>query len=139
MQHLAFNVDSHEELLAMRDRIRSRGVNVMGEIDHGLCQSIYFAGPEGLTLEVATSDGPIDRRAWIDPEVVELAGITTEELERYTKPAPYRGQGGAVAQPPLDRTKPQMGYRPEQLATLMSIPDAEITANASYAEPPVKV
>jgi len=31
-QHLAFNVDSLDDLLAMRDRIRSRGINVMGYI-----------------------------------------------------------------------------------------------------------
>ncbi len=39
MQHLALNVDSEAELLAMRDRIRSRGVNVLGPIDHGFCKS----------------------------------------------------------------------------------------------------
>ena len=139
MQHLAFNVDSHEELLGMRDRIRSRGVNVIGEIDHGLCQSIYFAGPEGLTLEVATSEVAIDGRAWIDPEVVELAGISSEELDRYRSPKAFSGQGGLIPQPEVDLAKPQMAYRPEQLAKLMAIPDAELTASSSYAEPPVKV
>lgn len=44
MQHLAFNVDPLDDLLAMRDRIRSRGLAVMGPIDHGLCHSIYFGG-----------------------------------------------------------------------------------------------
>ena len=52
--YVAFDVADHYELLAMRDRIRSRGVNVMGPIHHGMCDSIYFAGPEGLTLEIAT-------------------------------------------------------------------------------------
>ena len=59
---------------ALRDRIRSRGVNVIGPLDHGMCHSIYFAGPEDLSLEIATSAAPIDARAWIDPEVVKLAG-----------------------------------------------------------------
>ena len=45
MQHVAFNVDSLENLLAMRDRIRNRGINVFGPLNHGLCHSIYFAGP----------------------------------------------------------------------------------------------
>jgi catechol 2,3-dioxygenase-like lactoylglutathione lyase family enzyme len=57
LQHIAFNVDTAEDLLAMRDRIRSRGVHVLGHIDHGFCKSIYFAGPENLTLEVSTSEG----------------------------------------------------------------------------------
>ena len=50
MQHIAFNVETQTDLLNMRDRIRSRGVNVIGPVLHGLCQSIYFAGPEGLVL-----------------------------------------------------------------------------------------
>ena len=66
-----------------------RGITIFGPLDHGMCHSIYFAGPEDLTLEVATSAQPIDGRAWIDPEVVELAGITAEELDRYRNPVHY--------------------------------------------------
>jgi len=51
-QHVALHVGSLDDVLAMRDRIRSHGVQVMGPIDHGFCQSMYFAGPEGLSLEV---------------------------------------------------------------------------------------
>src|SRR5271169_2892452 len=47
MQHLALNVDSEAELLAIRDRVRSHGYWVMGPIDHGFCKSIYLAAPEG--------------------------------------------------------------------------------------------
>jgi catechol 2,3-dioxygenase-like lactoylglutathione lyase family enzyme len=38
MQHLALNVDSDADLLALRDRIRSCGINVLGPIDHGFCK-----------------------------------------------------------------------------------------------------
>ena len=65
MQHLALNVRDDDELLAMRDRIRSRGINVFGPIDHGFCKSIYFAGPENLSLELSTSTRG-DRRAPMD-------------------------------------------------------------------------
>ena len=34
-QHIAFNCDTDEELHAMRDRIRSRGVRVLGPLDPG--------------------------------------------------------------------------------------------------------
>ncbi len=137
MQHLAFDVDTVEDLVGMRDRIRSKGINVMGQIDHGLCQSIYFAGPEGLTLEVATSSEPIDGRVWIDPDVVARAGISPEELERYTRPASFASAGGTVAQPPIDPTKPHMAYPPDAYRKLMSIPDEVLTASASFATPPV--
>lgn len=139
MQHLALNVDSVDELLNIRDRIRSRGVNVLGPIDHGMCHSIYFAGPEGLTLEVATSEAAIDARAWIDPEVVKLAGISEDELARYTRPAQYQGEGGAVPQPPIDPDKPHMRYPPKVYEKIMSMSDQEIFETSSVPEPPVKV
>lgn len=139
MQHLAFNVDTLEELLAMRDRIRSKGINVLGHIDHGLCQSIYFAGPEGLTLEVATSSVPIDAEAWIDPEVVALAGISPEELERFKQPASFTSGPDPVPQPPIDPAKPHMAYPAEVYAKMMAVPDEVLTASASYAEPPVRI
>src|SRR3954447_24196452 len=102
MQHVAFNVDTLDDLLALRDRIRSRGINVFGPLDHGMCHSIYFAGPENLALEIATSAAPIDERAWIDPECVELVGIDAAELEALKQPAFYESQGGTVQQPPID-------------------------------------
>ena len=75
LQHLAFRADSDEDLLAMRDRIRSHGVNVIGPIDHGMCRSIYFAGPDQMTLEVACSTEAIDPARWIDPAELAKAGI----------------------------------------------------------------
>jgi len=137
-QHLAFNVDTTEELLAMRDRIRSRGINVMGHIDHGICQSIYFAGPEGLTLEVATSAQAIDAELWIDPEVVALAGISADDLERFKRPATYEPGSAPVPQPSIDPDKPHMHYPAEVYETMMAVPDDVLTASASYAEPPVQ-
>ncbi len=140
MQHVAFNVDTFEQLLAMRDRIRSRGVSVIGPIHHGLCDSIYFAGPEDLSLEVATSERPIDGRAWIDPEVVALAGISAAELERFRKPAEFASQGGTVKQPPLDSDQPRMrGWPPGVYEHLAAMPDEEFTARMSETEPPVRI
>jgi hypothetical protein len=140
MQHVAFNVDTEAELLALRDRIRSRGVTVLGPIDHGMCKSMYFAGPEDLSLEVATSERPIDPRAWIDPEVVGLAGISEEELARYRSPAPFESQGGAVAQPPFDPEKPWMrGYPEAMYRAVASMSDEALAERSSETRPPVEV
>lgn len=139
MQHVAFNVDSHQELLDMRDRIRSRGINVVGPIEHGFASSIYFAGLENLSLEVSTSPAAINAEAWIDPEVQALAGISDEELARYKSPASYQGQGGAVAQPPIDPSKPHP-YTPEdEYRRVIAMSDAEFTATFSETTPPVNV
>jgi catechol 2,3-dioxygenase-like lactoylglutathione lyase family enzyme len=139
MQHLALNVDSEADLLAMRDRIRSRGIVVLGPIEHGLCKSIYFAGPENLSLEIATSDRAIDPRAWIDPEVVALAGISPEELERFRSPARYEGEGGRVKQPAYDPATPHQAWPPEVYQQLIAMPDEMFTKLMSETTPPVQV
>jgi catechol 2,3-dioxygenase-like lactoylglutathione lyase family enzyme len=139
MQHVALNVDSDEELLNMRDRIRSRGLNVIGPLDHGMCKSIYFAGLENLSLEIATSAAAIDARAWIDPEVVKLAGINADELARYKRPAAYKGEGGKLKQPPMDPSKPHQAYPPAMYKALLAMPDEEVTRRLSVPEPPVRV
>jgi catechol 2,3-dioxygenase-like lactoylglutathione lyase family enzyme len=140
MQHVALNVDSLDDLLALRDRIRSRGVNVFGPLDHGLCHSIYFAGPEDLTLEIATSKRAIDGRAWIDPEVVKLAGISPDELARYRQPAPFASRGGAILQPPIDPAKPHQRGIPQPLyEAILAMKDEEVTARMSESTPPVRI
>ena len=139
MQHIAFNVDSLDELLAMRDRIRSRGINVMGPLDHGMCHSIYFAGPENLSLEVSTSkaaDAPLDGKGtWIDPEVVALAGINNEELKRYMSPAAYSNDGDPLPNPGIIPEKPQMTYPDGALEMIINTPD-EALLNSVESAPP---
>ncbi|MFN3213463.1 MAG: VOC family protein [Henriciella sp.] len=139
MQHLAFKVDTPDQLLAIRDRIRKKGVNVIGPINHGMCQSIYFGGPENMTLEVATSDAEIDQKAWVDPSVLEKVGISAEEAAQSMAPDPYAGEGGSVKQPPYDPDKPHQAYPKEMYRQLLQAPDEVIWQTASYADPPVKV
>lgn len=138
MQHVAFNVDTEADLLALRDRIRSRGVVVFGPLDHGFCKSIYFAGPEGLSLEIASSDAAINPEAWIDPEVQALVGISAEELARFKQPPAYRGEGGGRKQPPYDPSKPHQAYPPEVYKALMAMTDEQFFKR-SEPNPPVKV
>src|SRR6266446_2611996 len=137
MQHVALNVESEAELLAMRDRVRAHGYWVMGPIDHGFCKSIYLAAPEGIMLEFSTSEGqPIDAEAWIDPEVMALAGISADEVEKFKHPAQFESKGGKVAQPKPDPSKPLMDYPPDDRLWTMS--DEEVTRRMSNTTPPVQ-
>ena len=138
MQHLAFRVDTQEELLAMRDRIRTKGVNVIGPLDHGMCQSIYFAGPDNMALEVATPGATLDTAQWVDPAVLEKAGISAQEAQDYMSPDAYAGAGGSVAQPPYDADKPHMPYPDEIYQKMLDTADEVVIAAGSHAEPPVK-
>ena len=138
MQHVAFAVDNYDDLLAMRNRVRSRGVHVMGPLDHGFCQSIYFAGPESLSLEISCGRN-IDARAWIDPEVVKLCGISDEELERLKSPEPYQAPEAPVPQPPMDTAEPRMHLPPEQYQLLLGSSDEKVWELLSESTPPVAV
>ena len=139
MQHFALRVRDKAELLAMRDRLRSKGVPVLGPTNHGMCVSIYFAGPEHLSLEFSYSEEPIDQEAWIDPEVVALAGISPDDLARYKNPAPFEGSGGGVAQPDLNGPGPHMtNYPPGLYAQILGLPD-EVVWSMLESEPPVRV
>lgn len=139
MQHLALRVKNERELYAMRDRLRDKGVPVLGPMDHGMCKSIYFAGPENLALELSCSDAPINQEAWIDPEVVALAGISAGELDRYKRPAGYRDSGGKVPQPALTAPGPHMtNYPPGGYEAMISLPDEQVLHMVPN-EPPVAV
>jgi catechol 2,3-dioxygenase-like lactoylglutathione lyase family enzyme len=71
--HLAFHVDSSEQLRVARDRWLANGHYVY-EIDHGWCTSIYTTDPNGIMVEwcvttVATTDAVREeaRRLLADP------------------------------------------------------------------------
>ena len=137
MQHVAFNVDDEAALLAMRDRIRAHGVRVLGPLDHGFCQSIYFSGPEHLVLEVSTSRAAIDADAWIDPEVVALNGISADELARFRDPPPFVAGATPVPQPPAGTGQPEYTRMSSGFARAFDLPDAVVTRELSESTPPV--
>ncbi len=139
LQHIALHVDTFDEVLEMRDRLRSRGVQVFGPIDHGFCKSIYFDGPEGLNLEVACGSD-IDERAWIDPEVTALCGISSDDLAAMKRPAAFERPAEPVAQPTEAHPASVRAQRdPERAALAASLPDEFIWENMSEPDPPVRV
>jgi catechol 2,3-dioxygenase-like lactoylglutathione lyase family enzyme len=137
LQHVALKVKDEPTLLALRDRLRAKGVPVLGPVDHGFCTSIYFGGPENLTLELSFSESAIDAREWIDPEVVSLAGISAEELEQFKSPPEFVDSGGQVEQPTPDSIGPHLSNYPEGVyEKLIRLPDDQMRA-ASETDPPV--
>jgi hypothetical protein len=128
-------------MMAMRDRLRSKGVPVLGPLDHGMCVSMYFAGPENLSLELSYSMEPINNEQWIDPEVVALAGISADELARYKNPAAFADSGGSVGQPTISEasTGPHMtNYPPGHYEATMGIPD-DVALTMVESKPPVSI
>lgn len=54
VMHFAMEVDSLDEVLEVRDRLRKAGVAVTDIVDHDFIKSVYFLDPNGLRLEVTT-------------------------------------------------------------------------------------
>ena len=73
---------------------------------------------------------------WIDPEVVKLAGISSEELQHYVQPASYEGQGGTVEQPEFDPEKPHLAYPREAYPMMLKMSDRDFKTHPEDRVPP---
>ena len=83
VQHIAFEVEDYDALLAAKERIESAGLDVLGPTDHGIFQSIYFFDPNGHRLELVANTGTQE-------QLDELKRIAPDMLEEWsqTKKAP---------------------------------------------------
>lgn len=57
VQHIAFEVENMDELLAAKTRLQEAGVDVLGPTDHTIFKSIYFFDPNGHRIELAANTG----------------------------------------------------------------------------------
>ena len=55
LRHFAFEVQDLDTLHRWREHLLAHGVEVVGEIDHGVVMSIYFFDPNQIRLELCTS------------------------------------------------------------------------------------
>jgi catechol 2,3-dioxygenase-like lactoylglutathione lyase family enzyme len=55
LRHFAFEVKELEQLHAWKEHLLSKGLEVLGEIDHEVVMSIYFHDPNEIRLELCTS------------------------------------------------------------------------------------
>lgn len=83
VQHIAFEVPTREELEAAKVRLDAMGLDVLGPVDHGLFDSIYFFDPNGHRLELACNKGTADDVALAE----SVAEAMLEEWNR-TRRAP---------------------------------------------------
>ena len=83
VQHIAFEATSFEELTRYKKRIEDTGIEVIGPVNHGIFDSIYFFDPSGHRLELAVNKGT-------EEQMQQLKDIADEMLEEWsvTKKAP---------------------------------------------------
>lgn len=66
VQHLALELATLDELLAVKARLEADGIEVVGPTDHAIFQSIYFFDPNGHRLELAVNTGTPDMMDKLD-------------------------------------------------------------------------
>ncbi len=83
VQHIAFELDSVEALMAAKESVVAEGLEVVGPTNHGIFKSIYFFDPNGHRLELAANTGTPEQMA-------ELHRVAPDMLEEWsrTKKAP---------------------------------------------------
>jgi len=54
VEHIAFEVDTMDAVLAHKRKLEAAGVEVRGIVDHDFIKSIYFFDPNGLRVEITT-------------------------------------------------------------------------------------
>jgi len=85
VQHIAFEVASFEELTRYKERFEELSVEVIGPINHGIFDSIYFFDPNGHRLELAANKGT-------EEQMQRLKDVAEEMLEEWsvTKKVPQQ-------------------------------------------------
>ena len=66
VQHIAFQVDDLETLLAAKACLEADAIEVIGPVDHTIFKSIYFFDPSGHRLELATNTGTAEQHDRLD-------------------------------------------------------------------------
>ena len=78
VQHIAFKVDTMDDLMAAKARAQAHGLDVIGPTNHGIFKSIYFFDPNGHRLELACNTGTPEQMA-------ELKRVSTDMLEEWSR------------------------------------------------------
>ncbi len=82
--HIAFRLDSLDELQKMIEQLRERGVDEMLELDHGWCTSVYLTDPNGIMVEFCvTTDA--QRFEQTEEEALRLMRLPVSEFAAETR------------------------------------------------------
>lgn len=83
VQHIAFEVDSFEELMGYKTKLEKAGLDVIGPTNHGIFDSIYFFDPNGHRLELVANKGTAE-------QLQRLKDVADDMIEEWsvTKKAP---------------------------------------------------
>ena len=82
--HIAFRLDSLDELEAMTTQMHERGIEHVSQIDHGWCTSIYTLDPNGIMVEFCvTTDAEAFEQS--EEEALRLLRQPASEIAEETR------------------------------------------------------
>ena len=105
VNHIAFRVNTVQELEDTKARLQAHGVEVLGVTDHHIFKSIYFFDPNGIRLELAAQVANEEQMAKDSTVAHPRLKEWTARKKQWRK---ERAEGKVAA--PL---KPQQNDRPE--------------------------
>ena len=115
VQHIAFELATHDELMAMKSHLENEQIDVLGPVNHGIFDSIYFFDPNGHRLEFAVNKGTPE-------QLEELKSIAQEMLDEWADLMSGVGaklpQGARELLLPLKPDAAAEGFGAEVLAAL---------------------
>ena len=89
MNHLAFPVDTLDDLWARCRRWQDHGIDVV-ELDHGFCRSIYARDPNAILVEFACTVAPLGGED--AEEAGRILGAVDPQLEALPEPVFHRAR-----------------------------------------------
>ncbi len=78
VQHIAMKLASYDDLMEAKSKLEAAEIDVLGPINHGLFDSIYFFDPNGHRLEFAANKGT-------DEDIARARAVADEMLEEWSK------------------------------------------------------
>ena len=105
INHVAFRVNTVQELENTKARLEAHGVEVLGVTDHHIFKSIYFFDPNGIRLELAAQVADAEQMAKDSTVAHERLNAWTARKEQWRK---ERAEGKVDT-----LLKPETNDRPE--------------------------
>ncbi len=78
VQHIAFEVEGHKDLLSFKSHLEENDIEVLGITNHTIFQSIYFFDPNGHRIELAYNTSTKEQRE-------RLKKVVKPMLEEWSK------------------------------------------------------
>ncbi len=81
VQHIAFEVEDYDALLAAKEHIEAQDIAVIGPTNHGIFQSIYFFDPNGHRLELVANtqtQEQLDELQRVAPDMLDVWSLTNK-------------------------------------------------------------